>query len=231
MTKYFRFILPALAVVLFLNAAATETPAQILREILKRMDINNKGLVSLKGNVKMNKFDSTLGDNDLTEGEINYRPGKSESQIFLRIDWAKPAVEHLVIANGEYVLYRPRANRAIVGKVDGVKNKNSKAGGALAFMTMSRAQLSENYDIDYKGEETVNSGTSTWHLVLTPKKPTSFKSADLWVDKNGMPVQVKIVEKNNDSTTILLSGVERNPTLNGNIFKITPPKGTEIVRS
>lgn len=230
MTKYFRFILPALAVVLFMNAAATETPAQILREILKRMDTNNKGLVSLKGSVKMNKFNAQLGDNDLTEGEISYLPAKSESRIFLRIDWTKPVAENLVIANCTYTLYRPRTKQAIVGKVDGVKNKNSKAGGALAFMSMSKAQLSENYDVQYVGEETVNSGTKTWHLRLTPKKATSYKSADLWVDSNGMPVQAKIVEKNDDATTVLISNFQRNPTLNASIFDFQPPKGTTIVQ-
>ena len=229
MNRYFRFLLPALALVFLFNASATETPAQILKEILKRMDNHNKSVTSLKGGIKMNKFNAQLGENDLSEGTLTYLPGRSEKQIYVRIDWAKPAVEHLAVAKGQYVLYRPRTKQAIVGKVDSVKG-NGKAGGALAFMSMSKAQLSANYDVDYSGEETLSSGVNTWHLVLKPKTPTSYKSADLWVDSDGMPVQAKIVEKNNDTTTILLLGVKKNQTIKTKEFKISPPKGTAIVQ-
>jgi len=229
MTKYLRYILPAIALAILFTASAGEASAQdILRQILKRMDDNNKSLVSLKGAIKMAKTDATLGETDTTEGELSYLPGKSSTQIYLRIDWTKP-VEHLAIANGQYILYRPGANRAITGKVDSTK-ANTKAGGALAFMTMSKAELSANYDVEYKGEETVGGGTNTWHLLLKPKKQTSYKSADLWVDANGMPVQAKVVEKNNDSTTIQLSKIQKNATIKANDFRITPAKGTEMVK-
>ena len=230
MNKYFRVVLPAIAILFLFNALSADASAQgVLPEILKRMDNNNKSLTSLKSNIKMAKFNAQLGENDLTEGELNYLPGKSEKDIYVRIDWSKPLVEHLAIANGQYVLYRPRTKQAIVGKVDSAKG-NSKSGGALAFMTMSRAQLKENYDVKFAGEETVNSGVNTFHLVLTPKKPNSYKSADLWVDVNGMPVQAKIIEKNNDSTTVLLSNIQRNATVKASVFKISPPKGTAIVQ-
>ncbi|MEP7149741.1 MAG: outer-membrane lipoprotein carrier protein LolA [Acidobacteriota bacterium] len=193
------------------------------------MDDNNKSLTSLKSSLKMNKVNTQLGENDLTEGNLSLIPGRSDKQIFLRIDWTKPVLEHLAIANGKYVMYKPIANQAIVGSVDSAKGK-SKSGGILAFMTMSKAQLSENYDVKYSGEEKVNTGVNTFHLVLTPKKPDSYKSADLWVDSNGMPVQVKIVEKNNDTTTLLLSNIQRNVTIKANVFKISPKKGTAIVQ-
>jgi len=174
-------------------------------------------------------MNAQLGENDITEGDLSYPPGKSEKQIYVRIDWTKPIAESLAIANGQYVLYRPKTKQAIIGKVDSAKG-NSKSGGALAFMTMSKAQLSANYDVKYAGEETVSSGVNTFHLVLTPKAATSYKSADLWVDANGMPVQAKIVERNNDTTTILLTNIQRNATVNASVFKISPPKGTAIVQ-
>lgn len=231
MNKYFKYIVPAIAIIFLVSAAANVASAQVgvLGEILKRMDVNNQALKSLKSGIKMNKYNDQLKENDLTEGDLNYIPGKSQSQIFVRIDWTKPLVEHLAISNGEYVLYRPRTKQAIVGKVDSSK-ANSKSGNALAFMSMSKAQLRANYDVKYAGEETVGTGVNTFHLVLTPKTATSYKSADLWVDANGMPVQAKIVEKNNDSTTILLSNIQRNATVKTSVFKISPPKGTAIVQ-
>jgi outer membrane lipoprotein-sorting protein len=230
MSKYFRFILPAIAIAFLFSAAASEASAQdVLRKILKRMDDNNKSLISLKSNIKMEKRDSVLNETDLSEGSLSYLPGRSQKQIYVRIDWAKPIVEHLAVANGEYVLYRPKAKQAIVGKVDGAKN-SAKTGGALAFMTMSKAELSANYKVDYLGDETVSGGVNTFHLKLTPIKATTYKSADLWVDGNGMPVQAKVVEKNNDTTTILLSNVQRNATIKASDFKIDPPRDVKIVR-
>jgi outer membrane lipoprotein-sorting protein len=50
------------------------------------------------------------------------------------------------------------------------------------------------------------------------------------VDANGMPVQAKVVEKNNDTTTILLSDVKRNATVKASVFKIEPPKDVKIIQ-
>ena len=229
MNKFIRYILPAVAIVFLLNSVATETSAQgVLHEILKRMDKHNKSMTSLKGKIKMSKVNHQLNETDMYEGSLSYLPGASQKQIYIRIDWEKPLVEHLAVANGKYVLYRPKANQAIVGNVDSAKG-NAKTGGALAFMSMSRAQLSENYDVKYVGDETVNSGTKTFHLLLTPKKANGYKSADLWVDSDGMPVQAKVVEKNSDTTTVLLSNFQKNGTIKASDFKISPPKGTKVV--
>ena len=222
--------MPAIAILFLFNVLSADVSAQgVLPEILKRMDTNSKSLTSLKSSVKMNKANSQLGENDLTEGDLSLIPGRTDREIFLRIDWRKPVVEHLAIAKGKYVLYKPSTNQAITGSVDSVKG-SGKSGGVLAFMTMNKTQLKENYDVKYAGEETVSSGVNTFHLVLIPKKATSYKSADLWVDTNGMPIQAKIVEKNNDTTTLLLSNIQRNVTVKAADFKISPAKGTKIVQ-
>jgi len=48
----------------------------------------------------------------------------------------------------------------------------------------------------------------------------NYKSADLWVDPDGMPVQVRLVAPNNDTTTILLSNLHKNETIQTSIFDI-----------
>lgn len=201
----------------------------VLNDILKRMDANNKSLKSLKSSIKMSKHNAQLDEYDLYEGTVQYLPAPVKEQIKVRIDWAKPVVEHLAVGGGQYILYRPRLEQAIVGKVDQAKN-GAGAGGALAFMSMNRTQLKANYDVVYIGEETVNGSVRTWHIQLTPKAANSYKSADLWVDANGMPVQAKVVEKNNDSTTIQLTNIERNASVKGDVFAIKPPKNTKIIQ-
>lgn len=221
--------LAAFAIV-FTVASSTVVSAQgVLSDILKRMDENNKGLKSLRSNIKMDKLNSQLGENDVSVGTVQYLPAPTKEKIRVRIDWTKPTVEHLSIGGGEYMLFRPRLQQAIVGRVDG-STGNPSAGGALAFMTMSRAQLKANYDVTYQGEAMVGDSVRTWHLKLTPKNATSYRSAELWVDSNGMPVQAKVYEKNNDTTTIQLTKIERNATIPGDVFSIKPPKGTKIIR-
>ena len=214
----------------FTIASSTAASAQgVLGDILKRMDDNNKGMKSLKSSIKMDKYNSQLDEHDISEGSVQYLPAATKDKIRVRIDWTKPAVEHLSVGGGKYMLFRPRLQQAIVGNVDSAKG-NAGAGGALAFMTMNRAQLKANYDVTYQGEATVNGSVRTWHLKLTPKNATSYKSAELWVDSNGMPVQAKVFEKNNDTTTIQLTNIEKNATIPGDVFSIKPPKGTKIIQ-
>jgi outer membrane lipoprotein-sorting protein len=49
--------------------------------------------------------------------------------------------------------------------------------------------------------------------------------------RGGMPVQAKIVEKNDDSTTMRLTGLERNQKINSNDFDIKLDSNVKIVKS
>lgn len=229
MKKLLKISLPVFAAVLFLNAfTVTSANAQgILQEILKRMDAQNKTLASLRARVTMVKENVQLGDSETTIGTALYLPQKGKDAL-VRIDWTKPD-ESLAVVNRQYVIYRPRLGQAYVGTVDKAKG-NAKANGALAFMNMSRAQLKANYEVAYLGEATVSSGEKTWHLQLTPKMPTSYKLAEIWVNPDGFPVQTKVTELNNDSTTVLLTNLEKNITLNGGLFKINLPSGTRVIK-
>jgi len=230
MNNVLKFSLQTIAVVFFLNAfVATNANGQgILQEILKRMDSQNKSLTSLRAKVTMVKVNSQLGDSDTTIGTALYLPQKGKD-AFVRIDWQSPE-ESLAVVNKQYIIYRPRLKQAYQGTVDKAKG-NAKASGALAFMNMSRAQLKANYDVAYLGEATVSSGEKTWHLQLTPKVKTSYKLAEIWVNADGFPVQPKVVELNNDSTTVLLANLEKNVTLNAGLFQIKLPSDTKVIKS
>jgi outer membrane lipoprotein-sorting protein len=230
MKNFFRLGLAATALMLFFNAVAvTETKAQgVLNEILKKMEAHRNALTSLRANVTMVKTDSVLKESDTYEGAASYLPAKGRDAL-IRIDWSKPAQESLAVVNGEYVIYRPRLQQALRGSAKDAKG-GGKASGALGFMNMSKAQLQANYTVKYLGQANVAGGIPTWHLELVPKTAQKYKSAELWVDGNGMPIQAKVVENNNDTTTVLLSNLQKNVTLNASIFKIDLPKGTKIVK-
>ena len=220
-----------LVAVFVFAGSATDAKAQgILREILGRMDSMNKSLVSLKADVRMEKLNAQLGETDTSSGTTSYLPKTNKRVMYARIDWTKPVQEQIVIIGDGYKLYRPRLNQVIVGKVDKAAHSNKVPGNALAFMSMSKAQLQENYTVNYIGQETAN-GSSTWHLELVPKTNTSYKTAELWVDSNGMPVQSKVIEQNNDATTILLSNVKQNVTISASDFNLVLPKGVKQIQA
>ncbi|HMQ03734.1 MAG TPA: outer-membrane lipoprotein carrier protein LolA [Pyrinomonadaceae bacterium] len=217
------------------SVLAAEASGQAkLREITKRMDDHNRSLSTLRAKVTMVKRNAQLGNAETTVGTAIYakRPGKD---ALVRIDWQRPD-ESLAVVDGRYYMYRPRTNMVLTGSIKDVgkakPGDQPKGTSALAFMNMSRAQLDANYTVALENESaTLSNGVQTFHLRLTPKTQASYKDAELWVDVNGMPVQTKINEHNNDSTTVLLSDLQKNVSLTTSNFKIDWPKGTKVQKS
>lgn len=231
MKLFIKLSFTAVAIVLFFNAiAVTQTNAQgPIPEILKRLEKNNESLKSLQANVRMTKYNSQLDEleEDLS-GTVIYLPETKDRGKYMRINWKTPVREELAVIDDEYTLYRPTLKQAILGKVNNAKNSASSTN-ALSFMSMSKSELKDNYSIKYIGEENVKNGPAAWHLVLTPKQTGKYKSAELWVDKDGMPIQAKVIE-NNFTTTVLLSGIKKNVTIKASVFEIKYPKGTKEIK-
>lgn len=231
MKSFFRASLTAIAFLFAFNIfAVIETKAQgPLGEALNRMNIHNKSLTSLRANIEMQKYNAQLEDADVPlKGKAMYLPKKGRN-AYVRIDWLEPVAESLAVVDKDYMLYRPRLKQAIVGNVDKAQG-SGKSNNALSFINMSKAQLKANYSIVYIGQETISGGIETWHIELTPKKAMSYKKADLWVDGDGMPRQMKVTENNKDTTTVLLTNIEKNPSLKGPDFEIKLPEDTKIVK-
>ena len=231
MRNFVRYSVVSVFVVILMASAVSQAQAQgILGEILNRMDKYNKTLQSLQADVTMVKTNTQLGVSDTSVGSTSYLPKGSKTPMYARIDWTKPVQEQMAVIGDKYELYRPRLNQIIEGKVDKAKN-NAAAGGALGFMNMGRAQLKANYNVEFVAEENLKDGTLTWHLLLTPKVATSYKSADLWIDKDGTPRQARILEKNNDSTTVLLEKIRKNITIKADVFTLNYPKNAKKVKA
>lgn len=222
--KRFVFAAFSLGVVFLLSGIVSAQGVK--QEILDRMDGNYKSLTSLKADVKMDKTDANLGVTDSRFGSVNFLPKSNKHPMYVRIDWKKPN-ESMVGIDKRYQIYRPEINQVIQGSTDSAKSSN-KAGNALSFLSMSRRELMDNYDIKYVGQEDIPGGIATWHLFMTPKGKASYKSADLWVDKDGMPRQARVTELNNDTTVILLTNIQKNPTIKADIFKLDT-KGAKVV--
>jgi outer membrane lipoprotein-sorting protein len=203
--------------------------AGLVSSVLNRMERNRQSLKSLKASLSMEKYNSQLRDKDNYSGWVLYVPA-SGRDASVRIEWQKPQHEILAVSNGKYTLFRPRLNTAIVGRSGSVKG-NGAAGGVLEMMYMTRQQLEAKFQpVQDVREETLGGGVSTIHLTLVPKGNSSYKYAEIWVDSAGMPVQTKIVEKNDDATTMRLSGMERNLKISSDEFNIKLDSGVKIVK-
>jgi len=223
--KYDRglFLVGLAAAILFCSADQARSQSGI-REVLRRMDTHNKSLQSLKADVTLVKYDAALKVTDTTIGETTYIPETKKQKLLMRLDWktenGRSKEESVAIKNGKFTLYQPRLNQVTTGSIKKGK-ANPNINPVFGFMNMNQNELKAQYGFKYLGEEQVKSGQKTWHLELTPKVKVSYKSADLWVDTDGMPVQVRMVAPNNDTTTVLLSNLHKNETVQSSIFDIS----------
>lgn len=190
----------------------------LVSSIYTRMQRNQQSLKTLRANISMQKYNSQLRDKDEYSGMIFYIPGPGGSRAsMLRLEWTSPQHETLTVANGAYALYRPRLGTVIEGQTRSIHGKDNDV---LALLNMSAGQLRTQFsDPEDVRPETLWGGVWTEHMKVTPKSTASYKYIELWIDKEGMPVQTKMVEKNDDSTTVRLSNVERNQTIPNDQFK------------
>jgi outer membrane lipoprotein-sorting protein len=207
--------------------AVSGQSAGLVSSVLSRMDKNRQSLRSLKASLSMEKYNAQLRDAERYSGIMLYMPAAGRNAS-VRIEWQKPQHEILAVSNGKYTLFRPRLNMAYVGNSNSGRNK---AGGVLAMMYMTRQQLEASFQpVQDVREETLWGGVSTIHLKLVPKGSASFKYAEIWVDSAGMPVQTKIVEKNDDATTMRLSSMERNAKISSDVFSMKLDSNVKIVK-
>ena len=208
-----------LAALVAIPLPAANAQAGLVSSMLTKMERQKQSLRTLSADISMEKYNSQLGDSDKYYGTIRYIPAGGKAASLVRLDWNKPQQEILVVANGGYILYRPRLNQAIIGTNGSVRS--AKDNDVLALLNMSAAQLRSRFgDFQDTREETIWGGVHTTHVKAVPKTAASYKYIELWVDDAGLPVQTKMVEKNDDSTTMRLSNVSRNGNLDKGVFDL-----------
>ena len=232
-----RLISSGLVVVFILSALVIVSPtttngqgAGLVSSVLSRMEKNRQSLKTLRAGISVVKYNSQLGVEDKYNGVVIYMPGQGR-QASVRIDWTSPRKETLAVTNDKYTIFRPALKVAYTGDRRKM-GKENKAGGLLEMMNMTRAQLESRFQpVKDVREETLWGGVGTIHLTLVPKGKVGYKYAEVWIDSAGMPVQTKIVEMNDDSTTMRLTALEKNQKINTGDFDIKLDPSVKIVKS
>lgn len=232
MQNLFRFVL-AFAAVLFVFGASSQIHAQSdagVNELYRKMDSNLKTLTSLKTRIRMEKYNVQIKDfDDQREGSGMFIPIKNSKSVNFRLDWQKGANEKLSVVDGTYKLYQPDLEQVIIGK-NAEAQKSGKASSIFKLINMSAKDLRSNFYGDWKGQEVVANVHSTYKLHLTPKTAMDFKEADVWVNADGMVVQIRVYENNGDWTNILLFDIQKNAKVSKKDLAVQYPKNTKEIK-
>jgi len=225
----FAFILSTL--VMMTPTTTNGQGAGLVSSVLSRLEKNRASLKSLRAGISMVKYNSQLGVEDKYNGVVIYLPGGGR-EASVRIDWSSPRREVMSVKDSKYIIFRPALMVAYTGDARKMGGKDGKASGLLDMMNMSRQQLEARFQpVKDVREETLWGGVSTIHLTLVPKGNAGYKYAEVWIDSAGMPVQTKIVEKNDDSTTMRLTGLEKNQKISASDFDVMLDSNVKIVKS
>ena len=217
-----------LAIMAVSPTAANGQSAGLVSSVLNRLEKNRANLKSLRAGLTMEKYNSQLGNTDRSNGVVSYVPGAGRNAS-VRIEWKSPQHEIIAVQNGKYVVFRPRLKTAYTGNS---AKQPKTTNGILDMMYMSRQQLESRFQpLQDVREETLGGNVSTIHLKLVPKGNASYKYAEVWIDAAGMPIQSKIVEKNDDVTTMRLSGLERNIKISSDEFEIKLDSDVKVIKS
>jgi len=219
----------AMVAVLSSQQGANGQSAGLVSSVINKMEQNRNSLKSLRASIIMEKYNSQLRNAEKISGVIAYTPA-SGRDANVRIEWEKPH-EVLTVSKGTYWLCKPRLGVCYTGSS---KSKQNNGNGITDMLNLNRAQLAQRYEpVKDVREETLWGGVSTIHLTLVPKNSASagFKYAEVWVDSSGMPVQTKIVERNDDATTVRLQNLERNVKVPTDQFSPKLDSGVKVIKT
>jgi len=217
------------AVIVVSPNTAKGQSAGLVSSVLNRLEKNRANLKSLRAGINMEKYNSQLGTKDTSTGVVLYLPGTGRSAS-VRLEWKSPTQELISVQNGKYVLFRPRLGTVYIGSTSKGAPKNTS--GILDMLYMSKQQLEAKFQpLQDVREETLWGGVSTIHLTLVPRGNAGYKYAEVWIDNSGMPIQSKIVEKNDDATTMRLVSIEKNPKINADEIPVKYDSNVKVIKS
>lgn len=160
-------------------------------------------------------------------GTFMYARAKDGTAL-LRQECKTPAEKILTIKGGVATIYQRSLKEAT--RVNLGANKDKAEYLALG-LGQSPAKLRETFDIEYLGEEAVDS-TPCSILQFKPKSHGAsglFSSITIWVSKsNSLPVQQKLQQPGGDYTLNKFSAEKLNPSIAESEFEQKLPKDVVI---
>ena len=141
------------------------------------------------------------------------RPG------LFRWNYQKP-YEQLIIGDGtRFWLYDVDLNQVTVKKLD------AALGSSPAALLAGNNEIEKNFELKDLGER---SGMA-WVSAVPKTHDTNFERILLGFDGNGDLAAMELHDTFGQITVLNFTRFHRNPSLNRQLFKFTPPKGADIL--
>lgn len=202
--------------------------AQTLNDAFARMDKTAQQFRTVEADIK--RVDHTaIVNEDATDSGIIRVQREKQDQLRMLIDFKAPEPKTVSLAGSSASIYNPKTNTAQVYDI-GAKKDLVEQFLLLGFGASS-GEMKATYNVSFSGVETIG-GQPTWHLMLMPKGSDvsrQLKSAELWISqKDGLPLQQKVLFSNGDYWLVTYSNLKFNPKLSEESLKLKLPKGAVV---
>ena len=208
--------------------AAIPLTAQTLPDVFEKMDKSAKVFSAMTADIRQTAHTAVVNDDSTQSGTIKLKRVKPTETNFL-VDFTTPDPKTVAIAGGEVSIYLPKAKSVQI--YDLRAKRAALEQGMLLGFGASSASIKSAYDVAFVGQETVT-GQSAGHIRLVPKSAEvlqNLKSAELWINDQGLPVQQKFMTSGTgDYTLIQYSNIRVNPPISDKQLKLTLPKGVQV---
>lgn len=140
------------------------------------------------------------------------RPGK------FRWNYDKP-YEQLIVADGErLVLYDRDLNQVTIRKL----------GAALPSSPASILFGSNDFEKEFEVTDAGTRDGLAWVQAKPRARDSTFERIEIGF-RDGLPAAMRLADNFGQVTQLSFSKVERNPKLDADAFRFTPPKGADVL--
>ena len=198
-----------------------------LDRVLSQMDTAAKAFHTAEANFTFNQYTKVVDETDTQKGKLYFRRQGKDAEM--AADFSEPK-QYAIYSGGKAQLYNPKTDTVNVYQAD--KNRDQVEAFLLLGFGGGGHELLSTYDVQYKGQETVN-GVAMAKLELVPKSKDLLNNISkivLWVDPvRGVSVQQQMFFPGGDYRLAKYSDIELNKKLSDNVFKLKTTGKTRFV--
>lgn len=215
--------LTKLFVLLSMPALAAAAPG--LSAVLQRMDAAARSFRNLSAQVTWVTFTAIVKDKSVETGSILVNKPKPHSAEFL-IEFTEPSPKKISFRKRQFRIYYPKLNTVQIYDL-GKQGKLIDQFLVLGFGTSGK-ELTDNYQVQVAGEETIN-GQKATKLELIPKSKSAreqVNKVELWIaESGGYPLQQKVFQPSGDYREATYSDIKLNLALQPDALSLHLPAG------
>ena len=202
--------------------------AEVLPDVLARMDKSAQTFRSLTGKMHRLQFTAVLGESSVMDGVLRLkRMNKTTRGV---VEFQPPDPRTVFIDGKNIQIYYPKANT--VEFYDASKYVANIDQFLLLGFGTTAAELAKTYETKFGGTESVG-GKMCTRIELTPRTQQLkqlISKIELWIPEgDSTPVREKVTEPSKNYELVDYLDVQMNPSLPESAFELKVPAGVKKV--